>query len=271
MKLLLSVLCLLCLLPSAQAQPDNDLAEAGLRGKVRMVTEIEYVDEAMKIPFQKTVDRYDRRGNLVETMHNDYVLKLNPMKCMDYETTPNGLVAKRTEYDETGRQVRMVAYKYDRQNHVAMEEDHRYYDGREMVYRNDYWYDSLGNRREEYNYTLGKLDRITLYTYNAKGKVALAKSFDAGGKQTCLLDYFYRDNDWTICQKQAGDAGSHIFRTIDSAGLVIEKTTYNADYSKKTVETNLSFDKHGNWLTQSVTGTMTEHFFIARKIEYYER
>lgn len=270
MRLLLSLLLLLCLFPDAGAQPDNDLTDAGLRGRVRMVTETEYVDEAMKIPFQKTVDRYDRRGNLVETMHNDYVLKLNPMKCMDYDTTPNGLVAKRTEYDETGRQVRMVIYKYDLQDHLVKQEDHRYYDGREMIYRYDYWYDSTGNMREEHSYSAGKLDRVTLYSYNPKKKVALAKSFDGTGKQTFLTDYFYRDDEWTICQKQAGDASSHIFRTLDSAGLVIEKTTYNADYSKKTVETNLSFDKTGNWLTQSVTGTMTEHFFIARKIDYYE-
>lgn len=261
---------LLLLCHVAHAQLPTDLSVEGLRGRVRMVTDIEYVDEQMKKPFMKTVDKYDSRGYLTESIHNDYVLKQNGHKLIKNDTAERGRITKRREYEDTAL-IRTLTYTYDSVDRLLTEEDRRFYDGREMVYRTEYIYDSAGRKTADKHFTNGFADRSTLYAYDEQGRVVTETSLDTAGKQLSLAEYFYRGTrDWVICQRKAGEDQSHLFRTIDTAGLLIERTKYNADYSKKTNETNLSFDKYGNWLTQSVTGTITEHFYIARKIEYYE-
>ncbi|MCD6010715.1 MAG: hypothetical protein K0Q79_577 [Flavipsychrobacter sp.] len=271
MKQLFIAFVLLCGL-NGLAQVKNDLANEGLKGRVKMVTEIEYVDERMTKPFMKTVDKYNIKGNLTETIHDDYVLKQHSRNYIKYDTDANGMVTKHNEFNDTGMLVRMVIYRYDTLKQITEEEDHRYYDGRETVYRNEYTYDSHKKLLHEQNYVNGLLHLSVAYTYDNAGKLTGSKSHDTAGKQVGLTDYQYYPGggDWIHCEKQAENSRTHVFRILDSTGCMIEKTTYTDDYAKQTNETNLKFDKQGNWLIQSVKGTITEHFFISRRIEYYK-
>ncbi len=268
---LFSVLLLLCRLQGL-AQVSNDLAAEGLKGRVKVVTEVEYIDERMTKPFMKTVDKYDLRGNLIETIHDDYVLKQHSRNYISYDTDKNNMVVKRCEFNDTNLKVRIVDYKYDSLKQLTAEDDHRYYYGHETVYRNEFAYDEHGKVLHEKNYINGLLHKDVVYVYDNAGKLTGSRSHDTSGNQVGLTDYQYYpgSTEWMHCEKHAENDRTHIFRIIDSSGCVIEKTTYTDDYAKQTNETNLKFDKQGNWLIQSVKGTITEHFFIARKIEYYK-
>lgn len=272
MKQLFLLVSSLFYLQCAVAQVDNDLYIQGLKGKVKTVTEIEYSDARMKRPFMKTVDQYDRIGNLTETVHNDYILKLIVQKHIKYETDSNGTVTARNEFNDTGMLIRVVKYKYDTLCRLAEEEDHRFYDGKAIVYKNEYSYDSHGNKLREVNYTDGKPDHNTLYSYDSTGRITGSKLYYGHSDKPAVFDdyYYFTGNEWADCERHDRGVRTHVFRTFDTSGLLLEKTTYVTDYSKQTNEANLKFDKYGNWLIQSVTGTITENYFIARTIEYYK-
>jgi hypothetical protein len=271
MKQSLLILSLLCCLQKGIAQVNNDLAAEGLKGRVKMVTDIEYSDEAMKNPFMKTIDKYDRKGNLTETVHDDYVLKLHYTKTVKYDTGWNGAVIKRIELDDKKKPAHEVLYKYDSLNRITEEAGHRYYDSTDMPYRNEYYYDSLGRKQLEKNYGNGVPDRSTAYTYDSKGRIAGTKSYDSSGKELLLADYsYFQGGLLSRCEQQLEGIRNHICWMRDTAGLLIEKTTYTGDYTKQTNEDNLNYDQYGNWLKQSVKGTITENYFIVRTIEYYK-
>lgn len=251
------------------AQAETDVAGEGLRGRVKMVTQTEYTNKAMKNAFMKTVDKYDRKGNLTETINDSYLLKLHSRKYMRYDTNASGLTTTRHEYDDKNAEVRRVNYTYDG-NHLTAEDDHRYYDGKDVVYRSEHMYDSAGTEMQLLTYTNGILNERTTYTYDKRGRLTTTKVCDSSGKQLRELDYsYYAGPDWVGLEKHEQDVRTHMFRIIDTAGLIVEKTAYVADYSHQTDETSLTFDKQGNWLTKTVKGTITDNLYMVRSIEYY--
>lgn len=256
---------------TVRAQAGNDLQHEGLQGRVKTVTEIQYYDKSQKHAGTKTVEKYDSRGYLVEEAHNDYVLKLNTKKVMKYDTTSAGNVSKRQEYDETGSLVSTTEYKYDSLNHIIEKMEHRSSDRVNVTYKSEYQYDSTGKKVKDKTFTNGTLNYATTYTYNEQGKVATAKSLDKDGRVSMLLKYFYQSHDlWVLCEKETYGVRSHLFQTLDTAGLLIEKRSYTNDYSKRTTEVYSNFDKNGNWLKVGVNGTIIEDYFIHRTIEYYK-
>jgi hypothetical protein len=130
---------------------------------------------------------------------------------------------------------------------------------------------SLGRKQLEKNYGNGVPDRSTAYTYDSKGRIAGTKSYDSSGKELLLADYsYFQGGLLSRCEQQLEGIRNHICWMRDTAGLLIEKTTYTGDYTKQTNEDNLNYDQYGNWLKQSVKGTITENYFIVRTIEYYK-
>lgn len=271
MKNLLLLFVLFCSLRQASAQVTNDLAADGLKGKVRMVTEMEYGDAALKKPFMKNIDEYDKRGYLTSSVHHDYTLNLHFRKVMKYDTAATGQIVQRREYDDTGMLMRTVTYIHDSQGRVAVEEDHRYYDGKETVYRNEYTYDKKGNKIEDQSYCNKVPSHKVVYTYDTAGKINASRTYNARKQLVEQCDYYYfRSNEWVQCEKQCDSVRAHVFRAIDSLGKITEKTTYAGGYSKYATESNSEFDHYGNWLQQSTEGNLTEHFYVRRKIEYYK-
>ena len=82
---LLAILLLLCL-QRIVAQPRNDVAKEGLIGKVKTVTEWQYY-KSQNGPSMKTTDKFDRKGYLIEEIHDDYELKLTTRKSLKYDTS----------------------------------------------------------------------------------------------------------------------------------------------------------------------------------------
>jgi hypothetical protein len=271
MKYPLLILLLLCCLQRGAAQPGNDLMADELKGRVKAVTETEYSDEAMKVPFMKTIDRYDPKGNLTESIHDDYVLKLHYRKTIKYDTGWNGLIIRRSELDDNGKPAHTVLYRYDTLNRLAEEDGQRFYDGIVKPYTNEYYYDSSGRKALEKNYSNAELDRSTTYTYDSKGRIAKTNTSDSTGKILFMSEYsYFRGGLLVGCEQQLDGVKNHISWMRDTSGRLIEKTIINSDYSKQTHENNLTFDQHGNWLKQSVKGTLTDNYFIMRSIEYYK-
>jgi hypothetical protein len=271
MKNLLFVFLLFCRLHNARSQVHNDLAADGLKGKVRIVTEMEFGDAALKRPFMKNIDEYDKRGYLTLSVHYDYTLNLHFRKVIKYDTAETGLILLRREYDDTGMLVRTETYSYDSLGRVAAEEDHRYYDGKETVYRNEYAYDLKGKKIEDVSYCNKVPGHRVVYTYDTAGKISASRTYNARKKLVDQCDYYYfRSNEWVQCEKQCDTVRAHVFRAIDSFGRIMEKTTYAGGYKKYATELSSEFDRHGNWLQQSTEGNLTEHFYVRRKIEYYK-
>ena len=251
------------------AQANNDLAGEGLKGKVRKVTEVQYVERASK-PFMRTIDKYNPEGYLVEEIHNDYMLKLNTRKNIRFEMGNDGNLTRRSEIGDSGKLIRATDYRYDSLNHLIETTDKRSFDDRKVIYKTENYYDLRGNKMSEKKYTDGALNYQTTYSYDSKGRILGSKSFDKNNRVTILNDYNYHEGSaqWFYCERQNAGMRTHIFRIIDTAGLVLEKTTYISDYSKQTTETYSSFDSYGNWLKLIVQGT--DSYFVIRKIEYYK-
>jgi hypothetical protein len=254
------------------AQTNNDLSDEDLKGKVRTVTEILYSDDSLQHPCMKTVDRYNRKGYLTEEIHNDYVLKIYTRKSIKYDTGSTGNITRLREFDDSGKLVRTVVYKYEA-GRLVEELEHADYSGNSTTGRTEYSYDSLGHRIAEHSYFTGKPDSRTEYIYDAKGRVLTTRTYDKDDKVTMQLDYNYlgyaQGTHWVHCEKKCDNTRTHIFRTIDTRGQLVEKTTYVNDFSKETKESFSDFDRHGNWLKQSVRGKATENYFTTRSIEYY--
>lgn len=247
----------------------SDLAEQGLRGRVRTVTEIQFCEGKNKA-CTRTIDKYDTSGNLVEEVHNDYMLGLNTRKYARYEAAQNGLLVKRSEYDDSGIAIRTVEYKYDSTGRLAEMTDRRNFGSGGTVYRSEFFYDSTGAKVREKSYVNNAADYTTDYSYDGRRRIVVVKSADDRGRVTLREDYNYlaSGTQWAHCEKQADSIRTHIFRALDTAGVVVERTTYTGDYSKNTTETYSNFDSHGNWLNATMRGM--ESYFTRRTIEYYK-
>ncbi len=270
MKHILIAVILLSCLHRTFAQVDYGLTGESLKGKVKMVTEIQSY-EGYKGPYMKTIDKYDLKGCLTEEIHNDYFLKLNIHKTFHYDTAANGSITKFGEFDDSGHVLRAIDYKYDSLSRLIEVNDLRNFDDKKSVYRNQYYYDSAGRKVMERNYTDTTLNYKTFFFYNSQGRITASKSYDQVNKLIMENDYNYlADPQWLHSEKTVEGIRTHIFRIIDSAGILLEKTTYTADYSKYTTESYTNFDSHGNWLKESVKGEMIENYFVTRVIEYYK-
>ena len=255
---------------TAVAQVSNDLSEEGLKGRVRKVTEMEFSDAAMKKPFMKNINEYDKKGNLVSSLHDDYSLQLHFRKVVKYDTSVAGLIVQRKEYDDTGMLMRAVVYAYDSLGRLLAQDDRRYYDGKETVYRSEYAYDLKGCKTEEQSFCNKVAGHKVVYTYDTAGKISASRTFTVGKHLSDQSDYYYfRSSEWVHCEKKSDSVRLHIFRSIDSLGRITEKTTYSGGYSRYVTELNSEFDPAGNWQQQSTEGNLTEHFYVRRKIEYY--
>jgi hypothetical protein len=253
----------------ALAQRSSDLIGEGLKGRVKTVTETQYCNAPGK-PCMRTVDKYDAKGNLTEEVQNDYALNLDSRKFFRYDTNTNGSIVRLNEVGDSAIVTREVDYKYDSLNHLAETNDYRTFGERKVVYRSEYSYDDKGRKVTEKHFTNDDLDYVTDYTYDTKERMTLAKSRDKKEKVTMLYDYNYlgSTDQWIHCEKMVAGIQTHIFKMIDTAGLVLEKTTYVADYSKQTTESFSGFDKAGNWLKDIVKGV--ENYMVTRLIEYYK-
>ncbi len=269
MKALLFAILLLCS-PQRKAAQVNDLAGDGVRGRVKTITETQYLDEGMRRPFMKTIDKYDMRGNLTEELHNDIMLRLNFRKYFKYDTNSEGNVVKRSEFNDSGKLVRATEYLYDSLARPAKTLVHSNFDGGDVIRTTIYYYDSIGNKVKEEIFTGGDLLYRTEHVYDSRGRVSGTRSYNKAGKVAMEFDYNYLAGDeWVHCEKHIEGVRTHVFRTLDTLGWLIEKTTYTGDYSKQTIESYGSFDKYGNWLRESIKGNVTENYFVARTIEYY--
>jgi hypothetical protein len=271
MKASLLALLLLFSVQKILAQTNNDLASEDLKGRVKMVTEL-YFYEGQKSCGMKTIDKYDYKGWLTEETHNDFELKLTTNKCFTYDTGNNGNITRLNEFDDSGILVHTIDYKYDSQNHLSGEEDHRNINDKNIVSQKEYYYDASSNKAREKNYTNGTLNYTTDYAYDNKGRLSGTKSHDKNDTLIMLYDYYYTGYEqWVHCEKQIHGVRTHLFRVLDTLGIPIKQTSYTNDFSKETIENYSDFDKQGNWLKLIVTGDTDEQYYITRAIEYYDR
>ncbi len=254
---------------SILAQVGNDLVSEDLKGKVKMVTEIQYCAGPNR-PCMRTVDKYDSKGYLTEEIHNDYMLKIDTRKYLRYDTGIYGNNTRLNEFGDSGILIRAIDYKYNSLNHLTEVADHRSFGDKKVTYKTEYVYDVRGYKVQENNYTDNELDIRTDYSYDGKGRISGTKSYDRNDTVTMFTGFNYLAGSlqWINCEKQIAGTRTHIFRMIDTADVVLEKTTYTSDYSKQTTESYSSFDKQGNWLKDIVKGI--ENYMVIRKIEYYK-
>ena len=274
--------------------PNNDMSKAGLKGKVKLLTHIDYQiiwDSIIQIRLSNKEElQFDRkgRGTTTKRYYTDKIFQDSSI----------------AEYDDKGFLIEEKHYsRYKLDSFFLM---------RYMTYR----YDSLG-RKIELDQTAMPPNKSskTVYIYDAKGKLTETKIYNADGslkkEEVTKYDskgyrmggvndngdstYFKNDTKGNILEKGSisREGYKHIFK-YNNLGSLIEYETYKPDgsldnkhilgfdkhhnefdttYTDKgainiTIR-KLTYDKIGNWTIDSTFTNDTLTYIRTREFEYY--
>lgn len=189
-----------------------------------------------------------------------------------------GYYIQNTYYDTLGNPVIIVAYTYDKNDHLVKDlRTHEPYS--ELLSQTTYSYDKKANTIVAD--MLGIADSLstkTVYAFDKKGVLKSTTSYDEQGKETSAIEYVYDDKGYlkfTIFKEGENEIykGSDKYRW-DTDGNLAEKCSYYLTTLRQAFLYTYYYDEHGNW-TQAYLYHVnpTEGYLyqvITRQITYFE-
>lgn len=251
----------MCIFCSCQRQqgPKSYLAELGLKGKVRQITQYTYADEQSfktNQPGGKTIFNFDSNGRLLNYMASEGIKNV-------------------VKYEKQ----RIVATAYLKDTaigHVVALLDQN---GRRL--EEDYYMDESALPNAS-----GVIRSRTLFKYNNDGYVAEEDVYDGGKAIGSKKTYVYNDKYQKIEERITSFDSANIaktFKTVysyDAAGNETSEKQYEGgELAYIQLNSYSNFDQAGNWLvrisndTDNSTTKPGEHTvksFIRREIKYFQ-
>ena len=180
---------------------------------------------------------YDAMGNLKQVQHYSEEATVKYTYVYTYDARGNILSR------DSGDDLELIRYTYSSAgNRLCMEQG---------ITRMDYEYDVLGNLLVENEYTSDILYRKTAYSYNKKGGVESAYTYDSNGQLISYRLYEYEEEG--LLQRERFYPYSGALPTItesryDERGNLTEQTFYDPT-GKMEYRLRHTFDSYGNCLT----------------------
>ncbi len=233
---------------------NNDLSELNLKGKVKILTEIEYkispnigkIKEGDML--YKYIYSFNEKGNLIET--NSY----DPDGNLDgkYTYTNDNLKGTKIEmisYNPDGSSDEKCTYNYDSKGNLILE----------------IWYDAEGSISKKYG-----------YKYDDKGNEIAMNRYDAHDSLLCKDSYKYDDkgekiewNHFNLSPPTDGSLSKKVIFKYDDNGNINVENIFLSDGNFENYTYKYDYAKKGNWKKETIYKNGLPQYITERKIKYY--
>jgi len=245
---------------SVNKEQKNDWMEDGLKGKVKIFTQVYYeaIDHFGKI------EKGERAGSFFDNLQMIYDKKGNKIEVNEYDAYEGNLLWKYTyKYDEKGNKIEFIVFDSD----DSLDEKYTYkYDEKgdqieligydsdgNFIGKHTYKYDEKGNKIETNYYNSdNSLEYKHTYKYDEKGNQIETNLYNSDGsldnKATYKATYKYDEEGNKIEENWC-----------DSDGNPSNKYTFQYEY-----------DEYNNWTKKIEFKNEFPKTIAERKYQYYE-
>jgi|GEM_PF-6660114 len=200
------------------------------------------------IIIDRTVERYDNRGNLIESARytsDDVLLEKNI-----WQYNKDNIRISQSRYDCSAGICYVETYMYDVRGDLR--EQDRSFAGLPL---GGYFYSNIDQRIPDGRAVLtpgGAVSNTYIYKYNKKGLPLQQTLVDCTGETCQIIDYLYDPNDRRV-QEKYFDSDSKLQKKVKSSynaeGRLTETRAYD-DAGQLTKRTKFTYDTEGGLLTK---------------------
>ena len=232
----------------------NDLSEFNLKGKVKILTEIEYkispnigkIKEGDML--YKYIYSFNETGNIIETNSYDPEGNLDGKYVYTYDNN-KGNKTEMISYNPDGSSDEKCTYNYDSKGNMIKE----------------IWYNSEGGISKQYG-----------YKYDDKGNKIAMNRYDSRDSLICKDSYKYDDNgkkiEWNhynLSPPTDGSLSKKVIIKYDEKGNINVQNIYLADGNFECYSYKYEYKKKGNWKKETIYKNGQPQYITERNIKYY--